>query len=126
MDGIPTNLRDFGLGLIRNKVLYFFLKNTQTRCIIFFRVGTHQLHPQADAQKGLLCIKDQFVQPSLFQIVHGRTGLSYSGKDDFVGGENDFRIIRKHWLYAKALQCKLYRPNIAGIVFDNNKFNGFS
>ena len=50
MDGIPTNLRDFGLGLIRNKVLYFFLKNPQTRSIIFFRMRTHQLHAKANAE----------------------------------------------------------------------------
>src|SRR4029079_3273384 len=80
---IPSYLGYFQVpGGTRIEFSDHLVKNTQTGRIVFLGMFTHQLQPQTNAQSRSPESRDQLIELSLPQVIHGRTGFSHAREND--------------------------------------------
>ena len=92
LNAVPSHVRYLVFVTNWHEALDLCIEDAETIHIALFRVATHQLLTDADAQDRLIQGNDNLVEAALTQVVHGTGSLALSGEDDpvcaaqFLGG----------------------------------------
>jgi hypothetical protein len=93
------------------------IEDAQTIHIALLGMAAHQLLSDADAQHGLRQGRDNLVQSSLAEIVHGIACLALAGEDDSVGTAQFLGGICQQGLHPHPLQSVNDGKDVPCIIF---------
>src|SRR5690606_16594568 len=92
LKAVPSHVRNLHV-VLRKEPLHRQVENAETGSIILFRMGTQQLHTQANAHHRLPERTDKCVQLFVLQISHGVPGLADTRKDYLIRAGDGFGVV---------------------------------
>ena len=117
VQAVPPHVRYLVFVSLRDETLHVHVEDAETVNVAFFRMTTHELLSDANAEDGLRQGTNHLVEPSLAKVAHRARGLALTGEDDAIRTPKLLGRIGQKGFNTHSLQSMNDRKDIAGIVF---------